>query len=108
MHQSIYRGERSYKHDECGNTFRGITSFVQHWRIHTQENPDSVMCMENSSDKSLDLGKHQQIHIREALINERIVGSYIDRDQASPTVSPQYWKINIINVNGQLYGEEVF
>lgn len=50
----------------------------------------------------LDLGRHQWIHIRKVLINERIVGSWMDRHQVSRTESPQYGKINLINVNGRV------
>eukprot|EP00069_Balaena_mysticetus_P018320 bmy_11232T0 len=37
MQDRIYVRDRSYKRDECGSVFHGITSIIQHWRNHTKE-----------------------------------------------------------------------
>ena len=94
LHYRFYMGDRSTKCDEYGNVFHGfIALFSIGEKITLKKNWVSWVW---KSLQRLDLRKYQGVHIREALINEKIVGSYMDRYQASTIESPWYWKIHII------------
>lgn len=99
LHYRFYMGDRFTKCDECGNVFHGIIAlFSIGEKITLKKNWVSWVW---KSLQRLDLRKYEGVHIREALINEKIVGSCMERYQTSTIESPWYWKIHIINVNGQ-------
>lgn len=61
-------------------------SIVQHWgKDHTKKTECHGF---GKVFRGWILGKYQGVHIREALINEKIVGSCMERYQASTIESP--------------------